>query len=156
MTVNEWKSDSNELDQSDEKTYDSPGFEKRMEYEVFVILNQERESRGIHPLTRNAILDSVAEAHSQDMAEKDYFEHTNLENETPRDRVDKTHKVCRHVGENLAFTIDPSFGPKDRMEGLMNSPGHRDNILRTIFDQVGLAVEKGEESYYLTQVFCGN
>ena len=155
LTVNEWKSDSSELDQSDEKTYHSPGYEKQMESEVFVILNQERESRGIHSLERNAILDSVAEAHSQDMAKKDYFNHINLDGQTPMDRVDETGKICKYVGENLAYNSHESFTAQERMEGLMNSPSHRDNILDTDYVQVGLAVEKGEDSFYLTQVFCG-
>ena len=156
MTVNEWKSDSNELDQSDEKIYDSPGYEKQMEYEVFVILNQERESRGLDPLERNAILDSVAEAHSQDMIEKDYFDHINLENETPRDRLDKTNKRCDYLGENLGHHKHSLFSSEVIMEALMDSPSHKRAILRDFYDQVGLSIEKGETEYYLTQVFCGN
>lgn len=132
-----------------------PGqFESQMESKIFILLNQERESRGLLPLERDLILDGVAEGHSKDMAENDFFDHLNLKNETAGDRLDKANKSCIFYGENLAYATHYTFTAKDRMNALMASPSHREVILDDVFEQVGLSVEKGETNYYLTQVFC--
>lgn len=140
---------------SQEPRYLSPDFESEMESEIFDLINHERNMRLVESLERDPTLDLVAEMHSKDMAKKHYFSHFDFLGHGVRDRLERTDKFCVFLGENLAYNSHKLFDSKERMDGLMNSPSHRDGILNPQYLEVGISVEKGLENFYLTQVFCG-
>lgn len=100
-------------------------------------------------------LRQTARKHSRDMARKDYFDHTNLMGQSHADRYLEDGISDVVSGENLA-KIGGYSHPVHRAEiGLMNSPGHRANILNKEYNCVGIGVHKSEEKvYYYTQNFA--
>lgn len=120
------------------------------EEKMITLVNKEREERGLKALIFDAKLREVARAHSKDMFLRGYFSHYSSEGETVADRVSKTGVDFLVIGENLAYAPDVSLAHK----GLMNSQGHRENILSTDYGKIGIGVMDGgvyEEMF--TQVF---
>lgn len=109
--------------------------EKRM----LDLVNEERTSRGLKALVMDEKLREVARAHSKDMFENGYFSHTSLDGRSPFDRMHDAGITFFAAGENLALapTVDIAHN------GLMNSPGHRANILTGEFGKVGIGVIDG-------------
>jgi uncharacterized protein YkwD len=114
---------------------DRPDLEARM----LAMVNAERAQRGLKPLRADPELVAVARAHSRDMFERGYFSHTTPDHADPFDRMRRAHVRFLTAGENLAFA--PTLPAAQ--EGLMNSPGHRANILRPQFGRVGIGIEDG-------------
>ncbi len=126
-----------------------------MEWRMLRLLNKDRKRHGLKPLRMQEDLRFVARKHSKDMAEKDYFDHVNFKAQSHVDRL-KTHGVSDVVsGENLA-KIGGYRNPTQTAEiGLMNSPGHRANILNGAYNTVGIGVIKSAQKvYYFTQNFA--
>lgn len=128
---------------------------RTMEWKMLKLLNRDRKDHGLKKLKMQEDLRNVARKHSKDMARKDYFEHENILGETPFDRLDKARITDVIAGENLA-KIRGYQMPVQRAEiGLMNSPGHRANILKPEYNCVGIGVVKGDDqSFYFTQNFA--
>jgi subtilisin family serine protease len=118
---------------------------------VLRIVNAERASAGCGALTANPILTSVAGAHSADMAAQRYFSHTGKDGRSPFDRMRQAGYAGRAMGENIAAG---QTTPQAVMSAWMRSPGHRANILRCSFKEIGIGhVEGGPMRHYWTQVF---
>lgn len=103
------------------------------------LVNQERASRGIRILTLDPNLRDIARSHAKDMFERGYFSHYSSEGKTVADRAESSGVDFLVIGENLAYAPDVDLAHK----GLMNSEGHRANILSTDFSKVGIGVING-------------
>lgn len=103
------------------------------------LVNQERTSRGIRPLVWDETIVPTALAHSYDMFRRSYFSHIDPDGNSPFDRMKNDKVEYLMAGENLAFAPTVEIAHK----GLMNSPGHRENILRKEFGRVGIGVVDG-------------
>lgn len=118
------------------------------------LLNAERKRAGIAPVAWLDSLAEVAMAHSIDMRDHDYVAHTSPTTGTPEQRLTRAGVRVSPVRENI--------GRDDSAEGihrgLMESPGHRDNILGRDVTHVGIGVtevHQGESRAFLaTQVFA--
>lgn len=110
-----------------------------LEAQMLVLVNEERTKRGLKPLAYDAALTPVARAHSTDMFVRGYFSHYTPEKTDPFDRMNKAGVKFRTAGENLALgrTL------KICHEGLMNSPGHKANILNPAFGRLGVGIMDG-------------
>ena len=119
------------------------------------LLNRDRKQHHLESVVMQDDLRSVARKHSMDMAEKDYFDHVNLKGKSPSDRLKLSRVTDIASGENLA-KIGGHGNPTQVAEtGLMNSPGHRANILNGRFNAVGVGVVKSAAGvYYFTQNFA--
>lgn len=118
---------------------------------MFGLVNKEREKRGIKTLVFDEKLRDIARAHSSDMFLRGYFSHYSPEGKTVADRALKAEIDFLVVGENLAYA--PSVEQAE--QGLMNSPGHRANILSTDYARVGIgAVDSNVYGKMFTQVFA--
>lgn len=128
---------------------------RTMEWKMLSLVNKDRKAHKLRKLRMQEDLRIVARKHSRDMARKDYFEHENTLGQTPFDRLDKARITDVVAGENLA-KISGYQIPVQRAEiGLMNSPGHRANILKTDYNCVGIGIIKSENrSFYFTQNFA--
>jgi uncharacterized protein YkwD len=73
------------------------------------------------------------------MFAKGYFSHVNLEGESPSDRITKAKVRFLTAGENLAYAHTLTIAHN----GLMNSPGHRANILHKDYGRVGIGILDG-------------
>jgi uncharacterized protein YkwD len=124
----------------------SPADEEAM----LVLLNEERTNRGLPALTMNPKARTVARAYSADMFARGYFSHMSLEGKTPFDRMRAGDVEFGAAGENLALA------PTLRLahQGLMNSPGHRANILSREYRTVGIGIiDGGPYGLMVTQDF---
>ena len=110
-----------------------------LEMEMLEMVNKERIKAGLHPLKADPELTMVARAHSRDMFARGYFSHYTPEGKDPFDRMRAAHVRFITAGENLAMGRTLSICHK----GLMNSPGHRANILRPAFGRLGIGILDG-------------
>ena len=113
----------------------APSLEARM----LELVNKERAEAGLGPLEADPELTEVARRHSADMFERGYFSHYTPEGKDPFERMRDMDVRFRVAGENLA--IAPTL--QIAHTGLMNSPGHRANILKPQFGRVGIGIMDG-------------
>lgn len=119
--------------------------------QVVTLTNQERATAGCKPLTVNATLTTVAQAHSVDMAKNNYFDHNSKDGKTPFDRMSKAGYGYRMAAENIAMG-QPT--PAAVMDAWMNSAGHKANILNCGLKQIGIGYAlNGNGTPYWTQDF---
>jgi uncharacterized protein YkwD len=87
------------------------------------------------------------------MAEKKFFSHTGADGSTLADRVRAGGISYWVVGENLYTSTNIPRPVPSAIEGWMNSPGHRENILRSVYAETGVGVWRIGNTYYITQLF---
>jgi len=146
------------IDYETEQSYDrlygegTPELQESFELQNYYVTNALRVREGLPALFYRKDVESVARAHSAEMAENDYFSHTDLSEGTVADRVKQSGIYFRAVGENIAMGAQNSLYMH---ELLMNSEGHRKNILAD-FKEVGMGVAfSAGDVPYLTQNFIG-
>jgi uncharacterized protein YkwD len=102
-------------------------------------VNEERRKRGIPELMVRNELIPVARTHATDMWEREYFGHVSPDGEDVGDRLEREDVTYSVAGENLALapTVQTAHN------GLMNSEGHRKNILDPEFKRVGIGIIDG-------------
>lgn len=104
------------------------------------LLNKERTSRGLPALVADPRLQEVGRAYAKQMFENGFFAHVSaVDGTSPAERADRAGIQYKVIGENLAFAPDVYLAH----QGLMNSPGHRANILSPDYGRVGIAVIDG-------------
>ena len=98
-------------------------------------------------LKDNAKLRKAAVGHSNDMVADGYFDHTSLNGDTFVDRILDAGYAKRNdgwtIGENLAWGTGELSTPQAIMNAWMNSAGHKANILKKAYKEVGIAVRLG-------------
>jgi uncharacterized protein YkwD len=120
-------------------TYDKPVARPTLEAQMLELVNKERIKAGVKPLKADPELTPVARAHSADMFARGYFAHVNPDGKDPFDRMKAAHVRFSAAGENLALAQTLSIAHTN----LMNSPGHRANILNPAFGRLGIGVLDG-------------
>jgi uncharacterized protein YkwD len=123
------------------------------EYQLFDLTNAARVNHQLTVLTWDEHVRGTARKHSTDMAVHQYFDHTNLKGQSPFDRMKEDDISFHMAGENLAYG---QFSSIFAHEGLMNSLGHRENILREGYEFLGVGVAFNDESqpYYTENFFA--
>lgn len=120
------------------------------ELEVVRLINEIRAQYGLGQLSINTELSHVARIKSQDMHDKGYFSHTSPTYGSPFEMMKHFGIRYRTAGENIAMGYR---SPQNVVDGWMNSPGHRANILNGSFREIGMGyVASGN---YWTQMFIG-
>lgn len=159
---------------------------KKLEQKIHELINKERTENGLTPLKLNQKISDIARQHSQDMADRNYFEHDSPEGKSFEDRYKENNFNCEIVisesstelitetaneitteittetlyatgAENISFTegyTGEDTIAKTMVDGWMNSPGHRKNILTSYFESEGIGVVKTGNKVYATQNFC--
>ncbi|MDT0475769.1 CAP domain-containing protein [Streptomyces sp. DSM 41014] len=119
--------------------------------EVVALTNAERTRAGLRPLVTDPLLGVAAQAHSADMVARAFYSHTSPEGGRPWDRAAAAGSRRRSIGENIACG---QRWAAEVVEGWMNSPGHRANILKPDFTHIGVGFEGGGPAgTYWTQLF---
>ncbi len=122
-----------------------------MAHEVLTLTNQERAKLGLSPLTWNDTLAGIGANHCQDMIDRNYFAHESPEGQGPSDRADAAGYHWTWIGENIAEGYSTA---SEVMTGWMNSPGHKANILRPQFTELGVGIRQaGNGQLYWAQEF---
>ncbi|MFD9980787.1 CAP domain-containing protein [Streptomyces massasporeus] len=120
---------------------------------VIDLTNRERTRYGLPPLSADPSLTTAAQAHSADMVARAFYAHTAPDGSRPWDRAAAAGSTRRSIGENIACG---QRSPADVVEGWMNSPGHRANILKPGFTHIGVGFAGGGRAgLYWTQLFGG-
>lgn len=123
------------------------------EYQLFDLTNAARVKHGLPVLSWDDHVKMTARGHSSDMAKNSYFSHDNLDGLSPFDRLEQDHITYKAAGENIASGQASSIFAH---EGLMNSLGHRENILHPHYNTLGVGVAFDTESRpYYTENFLG-
>lgn len=153
-----------------------------LEKRIHALANIQRRSRGIPELQFDEHLAKVARAHSQDMANRGFFEHINLNGENPTARGVRWGYKCvktysnyytEGISENLmrtylydsvlvhtGITIGYDWRTTEEIaqisvDGWMNSPGHRRTLLTATYDRAGIGVAiSSDREVFVTQNFC--
>ncbi|MFG2606424.1 sigma-70 family RNA polymerase sigma factor [Streptomyces sp. NPDC048514] len=118
--------------------------------QVVALVNKERAAAGCGPVTEDAQLEKAAQAHSDDMAARNFFEHTNPDGADPGQRITAAGYRWSTYGENIA---EGQQTPAAVMDSWMHSPGHRANILNCSFKNIGVGVHNGGGGPWWTQDF---
>jgi uncharacterized protein YkwD len=116
--------------------------------EVLALVNKERAAVGCPVLTVNAKLTKAAQDHSADMAAHNNMSHTGSDGSDPGARITRAGYQWQTYGENVAYGY-PSAAQV--MEGWMNSPGHKRNILDCSYKEIGIGL--AQPGQYWTQDF---
>lgn len=129
----------------------SKKLQEGLELQLFDLTNSARVHHGVNAVKWDSLVQLTAHDHSLDMATNHYFSHTNLKGESPFDRMNEDGITYSVAGENLAYGQSSSVFAH---EGLMNSIGHRDNLLKPDFALLGIGVAFNEENQpYYTENF---
>jgi uncharacterized protein YkwD len=107
---------------------------------ILCLHNAQRAKYGLPALVRNPLLELAAQRHSDDMAARDFFSHTTPEGADPQARIATAGYRREWTGENLYFGTGFEATPVRAMRGWMRSPGHRENVLRPQFLEVGIGI----------------
>ncbi|MEU1375881.1 sigma-70 family RNA polymerase sigma factor [Streptomyces triculaminicus] len=118
--------------------------------QVVDLVNAERAKAGCSPVTENSLLDAAAQGHSDDMAARGFFDHTNPDGKGPGERITAAGYQWSTYGENIAYGQQT---PASVMDSWMNSSGHRKNILNCSFKEIGIGINKAPGGPRWTQVF---
>jgi uncharacterized protein YkwD/uncharacterized membrane protein required for colicin V production len=114
--------------------------DQALEREMLELVNAERAAAGLDPVEPDAELAGVARAHAAEMFRLGYFAHESPVTGHPGDRLAAADVAAIASGENLAYA--PTL--RVAHEGLMNSPGHRANILNPVYTRLGVGVVRSE------------
>ncbi len=121
-----------------------------LEIRMLEMVNEERAKEGLRPVEADPEMEQVARKHSHDMFSRGYFAHHTPEGISPFDRMTRDKVQFLTAGENLALaqTLHQAHN------GLMNSPGHRANILHPSYGRLGIGIlDGGFRGLMITQNF---
>ncbi|NME97019.1 CAP domain-containing protein [Aneurinibacillus aneurinilyticus] len=122
------------------------------EKQMFDLVNQERAKQGLAPLKVNMELQKLARLKAKDMIDKNYFSHQSPTYGSPFDMMKRYGVQYRTAGENIAG----NSSVQGAHTSLMNSDGHRRNILNSAFTEVGIGiVDGGPYGKMFVQMFKG-
>ena len=146
LTVRPGSRDSLQLPFSVKNARPRPDLEAAM----LDLVNEERRRDGLPALLPDPEATTVARAHSGDMFARSYFSHVTPDGKDPFDRMRASGLRFRAAGENLALARTLPMAH----QGLMNSPGHRANILQRRFGRLGIGIlDGGRHGLMVTQNF---
>jgi uncharacterized protein YkwD len=117
---------------------------------ILCLVNGERQDQNLPPLTQNSELAQAASGMCQRMVTEQFFSHETPDGKNVVDRVEPTGYIPDSgdwvVGENLAWGSGALSTPQAILNGWMNSPGHKANILAPDYKDIGLAACQGSPS----------
>jgi uncharacterized protein YkwD len=128
--------------------------EQEAEERMLRLVNDDREDHGLPPLQIDQRVAKVARAHSTEMHDTGVVAHVSPTTGSAADRVKAANIGTSVVLENVAR----AYGVGEAEEGLMNSPGHRANLLSKQVTHIGIGIVFGDEvagrrEMFVTQVF---
>lgn len=169
--------------EAEQNVADKPIFSaEELEARIHLLTNVARNENDVHGIGYDDELSIIARAHSSDMIERGFFDHKTPDGLDPSDRGKEAGYKCGKfayfggLAENLALqslyssTTTTKVGDEtfqtyewnsleeiaeNTVDGWMDSPGHRKNILTKNFDREGIGVVIATDfSLMITQNFC--
>lgn len=135
-------------------TDDVPATVDEAERRLFASVNRDRATARLSPLVWDGALANVARSYSEEMRRTHIVAHISPTSGSAADRVRAAHIRTAVVLENVAR----AYGIDEAHQALMNSPGHRANLMSTLATHVGIGVAYGDgasgrREMFITQVF---
>ncbi|AJT61820.1 CAP domain-containing protein [Streptomyces chattanoogensis] len=127
------------------------GTAARFAKKIVDLVNAQRAQHGCGPLTVDRRLQKAAQAHSNDMAARNYYEHNTPEGIDPGTRMTRAGFQWSSWAENI---FKSPKDPDTALKGWMESPGHRDNILNCSYKSTGVGVNLSANGPWWTQDFA--
>ncbi len=124
-----------------------------MEWDMLQLVNEARAANGVGSLTMNATLRQMARDYSQSMRNDGFFDHVSPDGEDLGDRLSSYSVTYQYAGENIAWNENVSDPVETAHDDLMQSSGHRANILGSSFTRIGIGISQDGNKYWFTQVF---
>lgn len=114
--------------------------DEQSETKMLQLVNQERTQKGLSALVVDDELREAARKYAEQMLVNGFFSHiSEVDGSSPAERAEATGATFSIIGENLAYAPDVYIAH----QGLMNSEGHRRNILADEFGRAGIGVIDG-------------
>lgn len=138
----------------------SSQFCQRVERAILDATNRQRMRRGLQPIAWEGDLTRIARDYSRQLVGRHRLEHRDASGKGPSDRVAQQHRrLVGLVGENLAafsgdWPEDPVDLADELVEGWMQSPGHRRNLLRQDYTHLGVGLWTAGSELRATQLFA--
>jgi uncharacterized protein YkwD len=158
-SVDQSETGNNPVSQKAEVSASSPAYAVPGEIlnrsDIIILTNNARSQNGLPPLKENQLLDKIAESRAQDMLDKQYFAHVSPTGQQASDIAQQVGYHYKIIAENIGS--GDFYTNQKIIDGWMQSPGHRGNILSTEVGEIGAAVLKGKmkgtETYIAVQIF---
>jgi len=138
-------------EEPDEEQPDDTAGPTDQENQLISLINSERRKNDLPPLRVNSELSRVAGIKAQDMVDNNYFSHNSPTYGSPFDMMNEFGIKYQYAGENIARNTSVSRAH----EALMNSAGHRRNILSPHFTDIGVGIREAERGYIYVEMFIG-
>ena len=125
------------------------------EQRVLQLINQERAAKGLRPLVWDATLSRAARMHSENMANRGFFNHVSPDGHTASDRI----KLCgmhgwSALGENIAFNQGFEDPVAFAVEQWLKSPLHRQNMLSPMWSSSAVGIATAADGrIFFTELF---
>ena len=117
--------------------------------------NEERQRIGVSPLKINPKLTRAAEMKARDMISNNYFDHWSPQGRSPWYWIQLSGYDYSHAGENLAMGF---LDTREVHQAWLNSHSHRQNIINSNYQEIGIAVVEGNQSgmntFFVVQMFA--
>lgn len=130
----------------------------QLEREILVLTNQQRARHNLPALIQEPGLADLARNHSRNMMRNNFFDHTDPQGLDVSRRKDRYYPqlMVSSIGENLYSITDSrrAFTAAQMVQGWMESPGHRANILASDYTHLGVGVVIQGDRCYATQNFA--
>lgn len=118
--------------------------------QVIELVNKERAKEGLHPLVYDAALERAALVRAKEIQTN--FSHTRPDGSSFSSAVREENVAYRRVGENIAWG---QRSPEEVVSAWMNSPSHRENIMRENFGRIGVGyLTNAKGVSYWVQLFA--
>lgn len=139
---------------------------------IFERMNALRSERGLRTLSEGDVPSQFAEEHSEDMGVHDFYGHEGPNGESSTERMAEIGRECDgaasenihrapldtrvriYGSDELVNVYNESALAKYAVQGWMNSPGHRENLLDDRWSEAGVGVHVDEQTVFMTIVFC--
>lgn len=125
--------------------------DSQQEGQLLNLINQERARNGLPGLRLDPELTRVARIKAQDMIDNNYFSHYSPTYGSPFDMMNEFNIKYQYAGENIAQNTSVNKAHT----ALMNSSGHRKNILNPNFTHIGIGIKKAKKGYIYVEMFIG-
>jgi len=134
--------------------------DEEIERLVFQLTNRERRRRGLSSLEREETLAEISRRHSSDMLDRGYFDHVSPEGRSAQQRIAARHRrLIGLVGENIWSGSGYDTSDREKLARAivgdwLDSPGHRENILRPDYTHLGVGIVVAGRDLLATQNFA--
>ena len=126
----------------------------QLELVAFTMVNHYRAENGVAGLKWAEDMSDAARRHSQDMINRDFFDHTNPDGVDVAGRLDNLGIAWIAVAENIARTTTSTEEPaKAALNAWKESPAHDANMVDATYEESGVGCAIGDGYVYFTQVF---